>query len=180
MKKWHISIHNNAGLLFSGFCWSLMHLNKMTIIRIYFYALYFYSYFSYKYIVKIFIFSVVNTVCTHCLGTTDLNVVVHLSFKICKGNLRRPEFSLRNPEKAFNDSWHTISQLKTQATGSYSSRIVCQACHSFRFALLKHLIKETGWQDRTEIFLTKWFVLCLNRSLCWYFEFCTCSFKKLK
>ncbi len=47
--------------------------------------------------VKIFIFSFVNTVYTHCLGTTYLNDVVHLAFKICKGNLRRPDFSLRKP-----------------------------------------------------------------------------------
>ena len=45
--------------------------------------------------VQIFIFSVVNTFYTQCLGTTDLNVVVYLAFKICKGNFSRPEFSLR-------------------------------------------------------------------------------------
>ncbi len=50
----------------------------------------------------------------------------------------------------------TQATVNTKATGSYSvhdsSRTVCQACRSLRFTLLKHLIKETGSQDRTEIF----------------------------
>ena len=57
-----------------------------------------------------------------------------------------PQHWLPNTQAAFN----------TKATGSYSvhdsSRTVCQACRSLRFTLLKHLIKETGSQDRTEIF----------------------------